>query len=199
MPLIVEVWDELKSCWRELNQITPGDIPCSLSHFSITEGRQIVLYECAPDDTCSRINISLSGFDVESQGGLRGVGTVAGQTRRIAELKDGEAHVMMVFTDNMLVAHKIRFFHRKIDFGARVCPLCSQAIATQEFARHAEDHGPYEMANWPGGIPGYMKFLRDSLKESIRRSEGFPGVQEPLKYALETMNQFERRLNAGLN
>lgn len=196
MPLICETQNG-QGPWREFNQLIPGDRAASISHWNALGLRQVYLLVCEPDDSLSTLFCSRFGIDTELPGSLREVSSAGYEMVR--QIKDGEMYERQFLTDRSLVPRRLRFRHLTIRFGQRRCLLCGADQPANLFGGHVSEHSEEELLQWPGGIPGLLKYYRRSVRASIAQAQGFPRVQERLRLSLEVIQEIQMRLNPDLN
>ncbi len=110
MPLVLEI--KAGKDWRETGRLQPGAQTGSMSNIKPDGTREIIAFDCRPDDAESTIFRSQDGsLDLEVGTVLR----VIDQARFdvIQTLKDGESLVLDVRTPRMPAAFPVRFTHRK--------------------------------------------------------------------------------------
>lgn len=165
--------------WVELPPMLPGDSAGSFSHFSSLLGeRQIVLFECAIDDSASLIVRSRLGVDTEIRR-LRAVSF--SKIEVVAELADGQPYEMTLQPDNRVGPLYVRWQHHELDFGARRCEVCSEDVPAYGFGVHVLSHEPALLDSWPGAAAGLMKALRDSVDTSMAQASAYPRIVEQLR------------------
>ena len=108
-PLIAEAFDPRKEEWVTFATLKPGDRPGSMSN-NLPEGREVILFECAKDDSYSTVRKSRAGVDFNPIEAIRSVVPSAGFDV-LATLKDGESFEMDIKTDISAAPKKIRLTH----------------------------------------------------------------------------------------
>lgn len=199
MPLIVSFWDDEKAEWRELNTLYPNDLPGSVSDHPIIGGRNLYLFECDADDSHSRFYQSIATTD-EDLGAIRRISSDKGFLNVIRVLGDEEVFEKTIITDRMLrTPVKLRFRHVTVDLGTRRCLICQVDIPADQLGVHLiEKHGD-EMDRWPEGQNALIKYLRDSIKESLGKSKGFPRYVDSLNLSMTFVNFMDKKHKAGYN
>lgn len=82
-----------------------------------------------------------------------------------------------------------------INFGTRECLACHEEIDAQNFGGHVFSHDPILLKlTWPGGIPGVLDSLTESLQTSFEAAEGHPEVQTWLRLSLDGIDELRRRM-----
>ncbi len=197
MPLLIAVQDPRTGKWEQNEPLLPIlDQPLTLSHTSLV-GRQIYMVSCADDDSHSLIQVSQGGIDVE-QVSLRVVASIGWQ--EVAKLEHKQTHELTAFTDRSLVPRHLRFAHDRIDYGMRRCRLCQELVSALDISKHVLAHTPDELAQWPGGIRGFVSFFASSLKKSRQRVQRYPRLYrymagEPAKILAELQRLLAARAN----
>ncbi len=109
-PCELEIRAPASEKWIRLGQLNPGRKPGSFSNIREDEVREIVLFECAEDDSETRIFRSGLGIDWEA-GNLRGVIPDPELLELVRTLKAGESYEMNITTDRGTKA-VVRFTHK---------------------------------------------------------------------------------------
>lgn len=82
-----------------------------------------------------------------------------------------------------------------INFGVRECEACHEEIEAQNFGGHVLSHDPVLLQiTWPGGIPGVINSLSESVQASIEAAQGHSEVQERLRMSLYGLKEIQNRL-----
>lgn len=111
-PSKAEVYIPNKERWVDLGEQPPGSPPGSFSNVRENGAREIILFECAEDDSETRVYKSGFGLDAElgEEGELRQVIYDPEKLETIKALKKGESHEMEIKTDRNIQS-KIRISH----------------------------------------------------------------------------------------
>ena len=110
MSLIFEGYHPERREWVILSELSPGDRPASLSQNKPDGMREVYLFECAPDDSCSIINRSTGGIDAANSN-VRVVGTQ--ELELVKKLRRGEEpYTLTMLADGDTQGRIFRFSHK---------------------------------------------------------------------------------------
>lgn len=107
MALKLEVLNYCSGKWQEIGRANPGDRPGSLSDVRGNE-RQVYMFECIKDNSCSKIYKSRAGIDIAD----RQIRLISSEGMDLLKrLTAEESYVIQVKTDHSPEERKIRFTH----------------------------------------------------------------------------------------
>ncbi len=104
----IETYIQSADRWAMVADVAPGSLPGSITNITDDGIREIILFECAPDNSQTTIYRSTLGIDTEI-GPHRIIDSLQRET--INDLRVGESHEMNIRTDKGTEPRKVRFTH----------------------------------------------------------------------------------------
>lgn len=191
MPLICEIKNK-QGCWQEINQLLPGDMPTSISHWSTMGEREIYILMCEPDDSHSSILKAIGDVEINPSSATSYIAALNVQLEQ--EIRNGDLIERTFLTDQSLTARELRFRHVTIDFELRTCLVCGQNFSTAFMTIHISDHTKEELDSWGSETLALLRFCRTSLIDSLAPATGFPRVQKQIQDLLTAVEESRRNL-----
>ena len=113
-PLTIEVYSDEAKKWVEAGRLKPGDSPGSISNHTPDMRREIIMFECAADDSKSTIYKPRAEVDVtayvKGRASQRAVRSF-GDFDMIRTLRKGDSVEMKVTTDISSGPRTLKFTH----------------------------------------------------------------------------------------
>lgn len=106
----VEVYNPKTKKYITVGEVNPTDPPGSFSNVDDEGNSEIILFECARDNSKTTITRSKQGATIE-QGSVRILMDDASKSENVRELTDGQTHTMNIRPRIHTAHSKIRFTH----------------------------------------------------------------------------------------